>query len=95
MHKAVIGSYYVSDVPPELIEWLLDPEANIEATSDSGETPPRKVLVSSADPAVVELLLDRGADINAKTPGDETPCQLGENHLMPIAPGVGDRLCGR
>lgn len=55
-----------------MIQLLLDREANIEATSESGQTPLFKAA-SEGHEAIVRLLLDWKANIEATNESGQTP----------------------
>ena len=58
---------------PEVISFLLDRGADIEAKDDNGDTPLFSAAFFNDNLEVVSVLLDRGADINAKNKYGRTP----------------------
>lgn len=69
LHRAVLDGY------PDLVEWLLDRNADVDGVNKSGETPLHAAMLDD-DPSgnsIARVLLKRGADPNARTPHGETP----------------------
>ena len=52
---------------------LLDHGADIEAKTNSGETPLHLAAEFNKEPAVVKVLLDRGVDAQARSKSGEIP----------------------
>jgi Ankyrin repeats (3 copies)/Ankyrin repeat len=67
----------------EIINYLLDHDAEIDEPSDDGNTPLMKVIIEFKDPKVISLLVDRGANINIRNSANKTAKQLGDQTKDP------------
>ena len=76
LHYAVLVS------TPEIIERLLDRDANIEA-EDRDQRTPLHFAARFNRPDVAEALLDRGANIEAEDRDQRTPLHLAAKHKCP------------
>lgn len=67
----------------DIINYLLDQDAEIDEPSDDGNTPLMKVVVEFRDPKVISLLVDRGANVNIPNSAKKTAKQLGDQTKDP------------
>ncbi len=75
-----LAAIFGVDRPPveavDMVEFLLDWGADIEARNGSGETPLLTAAGGTRTPEVVRLLLARGADVSAKNTWGRTACDM-------------------
>ncbi|PCG89020.1 Hypothetical protein PENO1_107010 [Penicillium occitanis (nom. inval.)] len=67
----------------DVINYLLDHDAEIDEPSDDGNTPLMKVVIEFRDPKVISLLVDRGANVNIPNSAKKTAKQLGDQTKDP------------
>ncbi|KUL83786.1 hypothetical protein ZTR_06619 [Talaromyces verruculosus] len=67
----------------DVINYLLDHDAEIDEPSDDGNTPLMKVIIEFRDPKVISLLVDRGANVNIPNSAKKTAKQLGDQTKDP------------
>jgi ankyrin repeat protein len=63
-----------------IVKFLLDNKADVNAKSKKGWTPLHFVALTG-DKEIAELLLSRGADVNSKDEDGETPLSMAESFL--------------
>ena len=72
---AMLGSERPPVGATDMVEFLLDQGADIEALSNDRETPLLAAAAGSRTPDVVRLLLSRGSDVGAYNSRGESACQ--------------------
>lgn len=60
----------------EMVDWMIDDGANMEATDYNGWTPLLRVAAVGGSPEVTRLLLRRGASVSCKDKDGKTPLMI-------------------
>ena len=91
---AMMGSERPPTEATDMVEFLLDWGADIEALSNERETPLLSAAAGSRKPDVVRLLLSRGSDIGAYNSRGESACQAANQMGWLVDTDVMPELCG-
>ncbi len=91
---AMLGSEHPATKAPEMVEFLLDRGADIEADNNGRETPLLRAAAGSRKPDVVRLLLSRGSDVGAYNGRGESACQVATRMGWLVDTDVMPELCG-
>ncbi len=78
----------------DMVGFLLDQGADIEALSNDRETPLLAAAAGSRTPDVVRLLLSRGSDVGAYNSWGESACQVASQMGWLVDTDVMPELCG-
>ena len=78
----------------DMVGFLLDRGADIEALSNERETPLLRAAAGSREPDVVRLLLSRGADVQVVSHRGESACQVASRMGWLVDTDVMPELCG-
>ena len=92
-----LAAMFGSDRPPveavEMVAFLLDWGADIEARNGSRETPLMTAAGGTRTPEVVRLLLARGADVSAQNTWGRTACEMAAPMGWLVHTDVMPQLC--
>ena len=91
---AMLGSERPPVGATDMVEFLLDSGADIEALSNERETPLISAAAGSRKPDVVRLLLSRGADVQTVSYRGESACQAASRMGWLVDTDVMPQLCG-
>ena len=91
---AMLGSERPPVGATDMVEFLLDQGADIEALSNDRETPLLAAAAGSRTPDVVRLLLSRGSDVGAYNSRGESACQAASRMGWLVDTDVMPELCG-
>ena len=91
---AMLGSERPVVEATEMVEFLLDRGADIEAENSRRETPLLRAAEGSRKPDVVRLLLSRGSDVGAYNGHGESACQVATRMGWLVDTDIMPELCG-
>ena len=91
---AMLGSERPPIEATDMVAFLLDRGADIEALSNGRETPLFRAAAGSRKPDVVRLLLSRGSDVGAYNSRGESACQVASQMGWLADTDVMPELCG-
>ena len=91
---AMLGSERPPVGATDMVEFLLDQGADIEALSNDRETPLFAAAAGSSKQDVVRLLLSRGSDVGAYNSRGESACQAASRMGWLVDTDVMPELCG-
>ena len=96
-YREIVAEFGGSDRPPveavDVVAFLLDWGADIEARNDRRETPLMSAAGGTRTPEVVELLLARGADVSAQNTWGGTACAMAAQMGWLVHSDVMPQLC--
>ena len=91
---AMLGGERPAIEATEMVEFLLDRGADIEAENNRRETPLLRAAEGSRKPDVVRLLLSRGSDVGVYNSRGESACQVATRMGWLVGTDVMPELCG-